>query len=292
MRDTNGARLGLPDLGVGVGLRIPHYGAIFGEQRGAADPRDRVDWFEIISENFMVAGGPPLANLSRVLERWPVVQHGVSLSVGGREPLDRDYLARLKALMRRTRAPWFGDHLCWTGVGGKNLHDLLPLPYTDEAVEHVAVRIREVQDAVEARFVVENVSSYMTYTSSAMPEWDFLSAVAERADCGVLLDVNNVYVSAMNHGFDPRAYLDGVPHARVAQMHLAGHADHGDYIIDTHGDHVAPPVWELYRVACELCGPVSTLIEWDDDIPSFETLVAEADKARVIRDEVCGARAA
>jgi uncharacterized protein len=278
-------RLGLPDLGVGVGLRIPHYAAIFAD-------RPRVDWFEIISENFMVEGGLPLDNLGKMLEGYRLVQHGVSLGVGGRDALDFTYLKKLKALTRRTGTPWVSDHLCWTGHGGVNLHDLLPLPYNEEVVRHVAERARAVQDFLELPLVIENVSSYLTYRSSDMTEWAFLSAVAERADVGLLLDVNNVYVSAYNHGFDAAAYIDGVPHHRVVQIHLAGHTNRGKYIIDTHSDHVIDAVWELYRRACERCGPVSTLVEWDDDIPPLETLLAEAEKARRIRDEVCGARAA
>jgi uncharacterized protein len=271
-------RMGAPDLGIGVGLRIPHYGAIF-EQWPA------MDWFEIISENFMVAGGLPRRNLDRALSRYPLVQHGVSLSIGSVDPLDREYLTQLKALTRHTRTPWVSDHLCWTGAGGTNLHDLLPLPYTEEAVRHVAERVRVVQDFLELPFVIENVSSYLTYTHSRMTEWEFVTAVVEEADCGLLFDVNNVYVSAFNHGFDPMEYVRGVPHRRVVQYHLAGHTNFGKYIIDTHSGHVIDEVWALYRAACELTGPVSTLIEWDDDIPPFEVLAAEAEKARALRDE-------
>jgi uncharacterized protein (UPF0276 family) len=286
------ARLGLPDLGIGVGLRIPHYPAIFGE--GDAPPSDlpHVDWFEIISENFMVQGGLPLRNLDRALERFPLVQHGVSLSIGSTEPLDWAYLKKLKALLQKVKSPWVSDHLCWTGSHGVNIHDLLPLPYTEEAAKHVAARARTVQDFLGVRLLLENASSYLTYTSSQMTEWAFLRAIAEEADIGILLDVNNIYVSSYNHGFDPLAYIDGVPHHRVAQIHLAGHTNHGNYIIDTHSAHVIDPVWELYRRAIERTGPVSTMVEWDDEIPPFATLVAEADKARAIRDEVCRARAA
>ncbi|WP_437627092.1 MNIO family bufferin maturase [Sorangium sp. So ce1151] len=278
-------RLGLPDLGVGVGLRIPHYRHVF-------EHRPRVDWFEIISENFMVDGGMPIANLERALASYRLVQHGVSLSIGSTDPLDFGYLRRLKALLGKVRSPWVSDHLCWTGAHGVNLHDLLPLPYTEEAVRHVAARARAVQDFLEVRLALENVSSYLTYTASRMSEWEFLSAVAEEADCGILLDVNNVYVSSYNHGFDPGAYVDGVPHHRIVQFHLAGHTNHGRYILDTHSDHVADAVWSLYRRAVEHTGDVSTLIEWDDDIPAFEVLAAEADKARAIREEVARARAA
>lgn len=285
MSNLERMRLGLPDLGVGVGLRLPHYQHIL-------EHRPAVDWFEIISENFMVAGGLPLANLERFLAEYRLVQHGVSLSIGTIDPLDFGYLGRLKDLLRRTGSPWVSDHLCWTGAHGVNLHDLLPLPYTEEAARHVAERARVVQDFLEVRLVLENVSSYLTYTSSRLTEWEFVSAIAEEADCGLLLDVNNIYVSSFNHGFDPNAYVDGVPHHRIVQYHLAGHTNHGKYIIDTHSDHVVDPVWALYRRAVGHTGDVSTLVEWDDEIPTFETLWAEAEKARAIRQEVARARAA
>ena len=280
-------RLGLPDLGVGVGMRIPHYADLLDGPEPA-----QMDWLEIISENFMLDGGLPLYNLGRALSRYRLVQHGVSLSIGTTEALDYGYLRRLKALLQQTKSPWVSDHLCWTGAHGVNLHDLLPMPYTDEAVKHVAARAREVQDLLGVRLILENVSSYLTYTSSAMTEWQFLTAIAEEADVGLLLDVNNIYVSSFNHGFDPREFVDGVPHARVVQIHLAGHTNYGKYIIDTHSAAVISPVWDLYRQAIERCGPVSTLIEWDDDIPPFAELCAEAEKARVIRDEVARDRAA
>ncbi|WP_437291275.1 MNIO family bufferin maturase [Sorangium sp. So ce406] len=285
MANPDRMRLGLPDLGVGVGLRIPHYRHVF-------EHRPRVDWFEIISENFMVDGGMPIANLERALASYRLVQHGVSLSIGSTDPLDLDYLRRLKALLGKVRSPWVSDHLCWTGAHGVNLHDLLPLPYTEEAVRHVAARARAVQDFLEVRLALENVSSYLTFTASRMTEWEFLSAVAEEADCGILLDVNNVFVSSYNHGFDPGAYIDGVPHHRIVQFHLAGHTHHGKYILDTHSDRVADAVWALYRRAVGHTGDVSTLIEWDDDLPAFEVLAAEAEKARAIREEVARARAA
>ena len=284
MTDSRRMRLGLPDLGVGVGLRIPHYETIFSEWPA-------IDWFEIISENFMVEGGLPLRNLERTLSRYRVVQHGVSMSIGSTSPLDRGYLARLKSLVAKVGSPWVSDHLCWTGLAGQNLHDLLPLPYTDEAVRHVARRVREVQDFLEVPFALENVSSYLTYTSSAMTEWEFLTAIAEEADCALLLDVNNIYVSSFNHGFDPQAYVDGVPHHRVVQVHLAGHTHRGKYILDTHSAPVIDPVWDLYRRTIERTGPVSTLVEWDDDIPPLARLLEEADKARAIRDEVAAAHA-
>ncbi|WP_437640662.1 MNIO family bufferin maturase [Sorangium sp. So ce854] len=285
MANPERTRLGLPDLGVGVGLRIPHYRHVF-------EHRPRVDWFEIISENFMVDGGMPIANLERALASYRLVQHGVSLSIGSADPLDFDYLRRLKALLGKVRSPWVSDHLCWTGAHGVNLHDLLPLPYTEEAVRHVAARARAVQDFLEVRLALENVSSYLTFTASRMTEWEFLSAVAEEADCGILLDVNNVFVSSFNHGFDPEAYIDGVPHHRIVQFHLAGHTHHGSYILDTHSAHVDDAVWSLYRRALARTGDVSTLVEWDDDIPPFEVLAAEAEKARVIREEVARGRAA
>ncbi len=289
-------RLGLPDLGCGVGLRVPHYPHVLEEFPA-------VDFFEIISENFMVAGGRPRANLERARERYPLVQHGVSLGIGSPTPLDWDYLRRLKELTKTTGTPWVTDHLCWTRVAGAapspgstphvvELHDLLPLPYTDEAVRWVAERVRAVQDYLELRVGLENTSSYMTYRASTMSEWEFVTAIAEEADCGLLLDVNNVYVSAYNHGFDPKAFLDGLPHHRVVQYHLAGHSNKGAYILDTHSDFVIDAVWDLYRHACRLTGSVSTLVEWDDDIPAFEVVWGEAKKAAAIRAEVERDRAA
>lgn len=276
-------RMGLPDLGVGVGLRSAHYAAL--RERDEAGERP-VDWLEIISENYVVEGGAPLHHLARALERgYPVVQHGVSLSLGGVDPIDRDLVKKLRGLLRVTKSPWLSDHLCFCGAGGAHLHDLLPLPYTDEVVKHVARRAREVQDALEVRLVLENVSSYLTYAGSAMPEWEFVRHVAEEADCGLLLDVNNVYVSSRNHGFDAEAYVRAMPEGRVVQLHLAGHTDLGDYLLDTHSTHVAPAVWDLYRLACERFGRVSTLLEWDEDIPSLDVLLAEAARARALRDE-------
>jgi uncharacterized protein (UPF0276 family) len=284
--------MGMPDLGVGVGLRPHYYPDVF-DDAGLAPRRGEsgIDWFEIISENFMVAGGMPLHNLARAMDRFRLVPHGVSLSIGGTDPLDKDYLTRLKELVRRVEAPWVSDHLCWALAGGVHMHDLLPLPYNEPTVRWVAERVRAVQDALGVRFALENVSSYMTYAASEMTEWEFVTAVAEEADCALLLDVNNVFVSAYNHGFDPDAYVDGVPHDRVVQIHLAGHTHRGTHILDTHDDHVVDGVWELYRRALRRTGPVSTLIEWDDNFPAFAVLVAEADKARAIRREVLGAGA-
>jgi uncharacterized protein len=262
-----------PFLGFGVGLRRPHYAHVL-------DQHPAVDWFEIVTENFMVPGGRPLQVLEKVRERYPIVLHGVSMSLGSTDPLDRQYLARLRDLARRFEPAWISDHLCWTGVGGRNLHDLLPLPYTEEAILWVASRIRQVHETLERPILIENVSSYMAFAHSTMMEWDFLSAVAEQADCGILLDINNVYVSAFNHGFDPVLYIDSVPVERVAQYHLAGHSDHGAYLLDTHDHPVPPEVWSLYEKAVRRFGQVSALVEWDDNIPEFPTLQSTADEAR------------
>ena len=266
------------DLGVGVGLRVPHYAAILADAPA-------VDFFEIISENFMVEGGKPLYHLDRVLERYPVVQHGVALGIAGPDEPDRAYLERLKQLARRTKTPWLSDHFCWCGAGNAHLHDLLPIPYTREAVTRTVERARMIQDFLEVPFALENTSSYLTYRSSTLSEWEFISEVAERADIGLLLDVNNVYVSAYNHGFDAERFVRSVPHGRVWQIHLAGHTNLGKYIIDTHRGQVLDRVLDLYRSTIALTGPVSTLIEWDDEIPELPVLLAEAERARRARDE-------
>lgn len=262
-------------LGFGLGLRPPHYEAVF-----AGDPA--VDWFELLTENYMVPGGKPLYYLDRVAERFPVVLHGVSLSLGSMDPLDGDYLASLRRLARRTRPRWISDHLCWTGGGGHNLHDLLPLPYTEEALTHVADRVRQVQDVLGERILLENVSSYVAYAASTLSEWDFLAELAERADCLLLLDVNNVYVSSFNHGFDPDAFIAALPAARIAQIHLAGHRNCGDYIIDTHDAPVIEAVWALYERTVARLGPIPTMIERDDNIPPLDELVAELAQARAV----------
>jgi uncharacterized protein (UPF0276 family) len=277
-------RWGLPDLGVGVGLRTVHFGHILSRH-------PRVDWFEVLSENFMQTGGRPLYVLDQVAERYPVALHGVSLSIGSTDPLDRDYLRQLKGLAARTRAHWVSDHLCWTGVLGRNVHDLLPMPYTEEALRHTVARVRAVSDFLERPLVLENPSSYVEFAASSMPEWQFLARLAEAADCGLLLDVNNVYVSSFNHGFDPRTYIDALPADRVVQYHLAGHTHKGTHIIDTHSDHAVPEVWELYARACRRTGNVATLYEWDEDIPDFETVHAEALKAGAYRESVLAAAA-
>jgi uncharacterized protein (UPF0276 family) len=245
-----------------------------------------MDWFEVISENFLVAGGRPLDNLARLRDGYRVVPHGVSLAIGSVEPLDLDYLARLRVLVDRVDPPWVSDHLCWGRAPGMHLHDLLPLPYTPEAVSLVVERVKRVQGTLERPFALENVSSYMTYRASSMSEWEFVAEVAERADCGLLLDCNNVYVSARNHGFEAERYIDAIPADRVVQMHLAGHTDKGRYLLDTHSDHVSEEVWALYRRAVGRCGAVATLVEWDDDIPAWDVLSGEAERARVLRREV------
>lgn len=272
-------------LGFGLGLRTAHYEAIL-------KSHPRVDWFEALSENYLVPGGKPLAYLDRVRERYPVVLHGVSLSIGGADPLDRDYLAQLKALARRVEPEWISDHLCWTGVDGHNLHDLMPLPYTDEALHHVARRVRQVQATLERRILLENVSSYVSYVDSRMSEWEFLAALAAEADCDILLDVNNIYVSAFNHEFDPIEFLDGVPVARVKQIHLAGHDNCGDIIIDTHDATIIDPVWKLYGEALRRFGNVPTMIERDANIPPLATLVRELDRARAVATDVLERKAA
>ena len=265
--------------GFGLGLRPVHYPDFL---RGP----HAVDWLEIISDNYMVPGGKPLAMLDAVLERYPVAMHGVSLSIGSTDGLDLQYLADLKALARRAQPLWISDHLCWTGVAGRNAHDLLPLPYSEEALRLVVRHVGQVQDALGQRILLENVSSYLEYRSADMSEWEFLRRVAEEADCLLLLDVNNIYVSSINHGFDARAFMRHLPAGRVQQIHLAGHSDHGDYIVDTHDHPVAEPVWALYREACLLFGEVATMIERDDHIPALAELIAELDRARAIAAEV------
>ena len=265
----------IPGLGFGLGLRTAHYEEILN-----SDPH--VDWFELLSENYMVPGGKPLHYLDRIGERYPVVMHGVALSIGSTDPLDRDYLKRLKTLADRVRPHWISDHLCWTGVSGKNTHDLLPIPYTEEALAHIVARVSEVQDFLGQRILLENVSSYVSFKDSELSEWEFIAEVARRADCLLLLDVNNMYVSAYNHGFDAQAYLAAIPAERVQQIHLAGHSNCGEHIIDTHDADVIDPVWDLYAKAIARLGPVSTMIERDDNIPPLAQLVAELDQARQV----------
>jgi uncharacterized protein (UPF0276 family) len=256
-------------------MRIPHYQHIFSE-------RPSVDFFEIISENFMAAHGIPRYNLDRALETYPVVLHGVCLSIGASAPLDWDYLNKLKALVRHTQTPWATDHLCWTRDPQRHYHDLLPLPYTQETLGYVAERARIVQDFLEVPFGLENLSSILEFASGTMQEWDFFADVVDKADCGMLLDINNIYVSARNHGFDPQKYLDSIDYERVLQFHLAGHSDYGHYVLDTHDHPVRPEVHALFCQAYEKSGGVSTLLEWDDHIPPFEETRAELLKAKAM----------
>jgi uncharacterized protein (UPF0276 family) len=267
-----GDRFGLPDLGVGVGLRTVHFGHVLSKEPD-------VDFFEAITENFLDTGGRPRHILDRVAERYPVVLHGVSMSIGGADPLDVSYLKKVKALAARTKARWVSDHLCFTGVSGRNTHDLLPLPYTEESLRHVVRRVRRVSDILEQPLVLENPSTYLEFRSSTMSEAAFFARLLEEADCGMLLDVNNVYVSSVNHGFDPVLYLDALPADRVVQYHLAGHTDKGTHLLDTHSARMKKDVWKLYAHAVARTGPRATLYEWDEDIPSFAAVHREAKKA-------------
>ncbi len=262
-----------PRLGHGVGLRREHFSRVL-------EAPTQVDWFEVISENFMVEGGRPREVLERVRERYPVVLHGVSLSIGTVDPLREDYLQQLVRLIEWVEPAWVSDHLCWTGVGGHNAHDLLPLPFTEETLAHVARRVQAVQERLRRPIALENVSSYLQFADSSVPEWEFLAELSLRTGCGILLDVNNVYVSARNHGFEAKDYIDAIPLERVWQIHLAGHTDKGTHLLDTHSAPVCDEVWALYRRAVARLGAVPTLIEWDEAIPDWERLEAEATRAR------------
>ena len=271
---TVGAATRPPEsLGFGLGLRAPHVDHI----RAHAP---EIGFFEVISENYLDTRGGRRRALDEIAERYPIVLHGVSMSIGSTDPLDMRYLARLRRLADSVRAQWVSDHVCWTGVQGVNTHELLPMPLTEGALRHVVRRVRTAQDVLGRQLVLENPSSYVEFAGSTMPEWEFLARLAEDADCGLLLDVNNVYVSSVNHEFDPEEYLRALPHHRVVQMHLAGHTDHGTHVIDTHDAPVADPVWELYRLAVRLTGGAPTLLEWDDRLPEFGVLEAELAKAR------------
>lgn len=263
---------GYTDYGVGIGLRVPHY-------RHILEKKPVVDWFEIISENFMVDGGRPLEVLEAILEQYRVVQHGVSLYFGSADPLNREHLKKLKRLVQRTRTPWLSDHLCWGSVDGSYSHDLLPMPYTLAVAKHTAEKIRQARDFLEVPICVENVSSYAEFHQSEMTEWEFLAEVVDQADCGILLDVNNIYVSSQNHGFDPFDYIRGVQAERVGQIHIAGHSRYRKFILDTHDHPVPDPVWDLYAEVIRRCGHTATLLEWDDRIPSFDEVHHEALKA-------------
>jgi len=266
-------------LGHGVGLRNKHYSRWLSE-------KPQVDWVEVISENFMSSGGRPLAVLEKVRRDVPVVLHGVALSIGSTDPLSATYLANLRNLAARIEPAWVSDHLCWGSHGGRYGHDLWPLPYTEETVDHVVRRVRTVQDVLKRQILLENVSSYINFESSTMTEWEFIAAIANQADCGILLDVNNIFVSARNHGFDPSRYIQGIPPERVGQFHLAGHSDKGRYLLDSHDAPVPEVVWELYRAAVRRFGRVSSLLEWDDHIPELEVLVDESRKAARIEGKL------
>lgn len=260
-------------LGYGLGLRPEYFQEIL-------DTHPAVDWFEILSENYMVDGGKPLYYLDAIAEQYPLVMHGVSMSLGSTDALDMDYLKKLKQLAQRVKPRWISDHLCWTGVSGHNLHDLMPLPYHADAIRHVVQRIEKVQDYLGCQILIENVSSYLNYRDSDLSEWDFISEIANQADCLILLDVNNIYVSARNHDFDPLQYIKAIPAQRVQQIHLAGHSDFGEYVIDTHDHPVADAVWQLYEQTIRLIGERATMIERDDRYPPFAELLGELNQAR------------
>lgn len=268
-------------LGFGLGLRTQHFDAVLNTEPD-------IDWFEVLSENYMVAGGKPRYYLKEIGERYPLVMHGVSLSIGSTDPLNMDYLKALKQLANDVQPQWISDHICWTSIHGVNSHDLLPLPYTEETVKHVAQRIKTVQDFLGRRILMENVSSYLSYQDSSMDEWEFVNAVAETADCLILLDINNIYVSARNHNFNPLDYLNKINPKRVQQFHLAGHSDYGDYVIDTHDHDVPSSVWDLYCAALKRFGGISTMIERDANIPEFSALEAELTIARNIARDTLG----
>lgn len=268
----------IPNLGIGIGLRPPHFHDIFNNE-------PIIDWFEIISENFMIEGGMPLKNLERILERFPVVQHGVTLGIGSPAPLDFEYLKKLKQLAKITKTPWISDHLCWGKKPGAHFHDLLPLPYRREVVDYVVERARIVQDYLELPFALENLSSYVSFRNDEMQEWEFYASIVEKADIFMMLDVNNIYVSSRNHSFSPNEYIRNLPLDRVLQIHLAGHSDKGDYLLDTHDDYVKDEVWKLYEEVYPLTGGVSTLLEWDENFISYEKTCEEAMKAKKIQQK-------
>ncbi|WP_115221946.1 DUF692 domain-containing protein [Legionella donaldsonii] len=269
----------MPYLGFGLGLRPEHYEEILQQ-------KPSLDWLEIITENYLIPGGKPLYYLDKIRQDYPLVMHGVSLSLGSTDPLDKTYLKEVKLLAERIEPVWISDHLCWTGIHGLNMHDLLPLPYTEEAINHLASRIIEIQDYLGRQILIENVSSYLTFLQSDLTEWEFITEISNRADCYILCDVNNIYVSSVNHHFNALEYINGIPPRRVAQIHLAGHSDHGDYIIDTHDAPIVKPVWDLYAKAIERLGPVSTMIERDDNIPPLSDLLVELNQARNIANNL------
>jgi uncharacterized protein (UPF0276 family) len=273
----------LPFLGYGLGLRSTYYQQIL-------EQSPDVEWFEVVSENFMVQGGKALYYLDAIAERYPLVMHGVSLSIGGPHALDPDYLNQLKQLAERVRPAWISDHLCWSRGNAHQLHDLLPLPYTEESLDYIAARVMQVQDILQRPLVLENVSSYVRVASDDFTEWEFLAALSRESGCELLLDVNNVYVSSRNHGFDPWAFIRSLPIDKVRQLHLAGHSDYGDYVIDTHDHPVSDPVWALYQRTLEHFGPVATLLERDDHFPPFDELLDELQKARELGNKVLAGR--
>ncbi|BBB15037.1 UPF0276 protein LLO_0755 [Candidatus Rickettsiella viridis] len=266
-------------LGFGLGLRAPHYSTIL-------ESRPKVDWFEAITEDYLVPGGRPLYYLNRIREHYPLVMHGVSLSIGSGDGINFEYLKKVKALAASIQPAWISDHLCWTGIQGLNMHDLLPLPYTEESLNHVVNKIKKVQDFLGRQILLENVSSYIEYQASMMKEWDFLAAIAEQADCFILLDINNIYVSSINHQFNPLDYLNAIPAHRVRQFHLAGHKNCGTHIIDTHDAPIIDSVWSLYAAAVRRFAKVSTMIERDDNIPALSELLTELQQARQIAETV------
>ena len=273
----------VPCLGYGLGLRSVYYQQII-------EQSPQVDWFEIVSENYLVQGGKALYYLDAIAERYPLVMHGVSLSIGGPHSLDPDYLKQLKQLADRVKPAWISDHLCWSRGNAHQLHDLLPLPYTAESLEYIAGRVAQVQDVLQRPLVLENVSSYVRAASDDFTEWEFLAALSRVSGCELLLDVNNVYVSSRNHGFDPWTFIESLPKDKVRQLHLAGHSDYGDYVIDTHDHPVSDPVWALYQRTLEHFGPVATLLERDDHFPPFEELLDELQKARELGSHVLAGR--
>jgi uncharacterized protein (UPF0276 family) len=279
MRSTKANTAPFPYLGFGLGLRTDHYQDII-------DQQPAIDWFEILTENYLVPGGKPLYYLDKICESYPIVMHGVSMSLGSIDPLDMDYMKQVKNLAKRVDARWISDHLCWTGIHQKNMHDLLPLPYTEEALNHVVSKIKQAQDFLGTQLLIENPSTYLTFSSSTLTEWDFMREMALAADCLILLDINNIYVSAFNHGFDPIDYLKAIPADRVQQMHLAGHTNNGDHIIDTHDHPIIDPVWKLYAQSLEYFEKVSTMIERDDHIPALSVLIQELEQAKHIAADV------
>ncbi len=276
---TTANRWNLPDLGLGVGLRTAHF-------RHIVEKWPRMDWFEIVSENFVDTEGRPLYYLDQIAERYPIVMHGVSLSIGSTDPIDFEFLGKLKKLAARVEAVWMGDHICWTGVAGLNGHDLYPVPYTEESLQHMIERVRTCQDFLERPLVLENPSTYLTFRASSMTEQEFIARLAEESDCALLLDVNNVYVTCRNHDLDPFEYLAPIPYERVVQIHLAGHTDHGTHCIDTHNGRVTDAVWDLYAEVQRRRGNTATLLEWDADVPKFDVLQREVGRANRFRDQL------